>query len=51
MPPEGVLPGTDHTRYLVGSLVNGQKYRRIQEHTSQIDWTPPVVPNLWQVVP
>jgi Tol biopolymer transport system component len=50
--PCGVQPWGNRTRYLVGSLVTfgGKQYRCIEEHTSQIDWTPPVVPALWQVV-
>ena len=50
--PCGVQPWANRTRYLVGSLVTfgSQKYRCIQEHTSQSDWTPPAVPTLWVVV-
>ena len=50
--PCGVQPWVTQTIYVVGSLVTfgGKTYRCIQAHTSQVDWTPPVVPNLWQVV-
>jgi hypothetical protein len=35
--------------YAVGAVVtfNGSVYQCIQAHTSQSDWTPPVVPALW----
>lgn len=35
--------------YVVGDLVtfNGSTYKCIQSHTSQPDWSPPVVPALW----
>jgi hypothetical protein len=51
--PCGVLPWATQTIYVVGSLVTfgGKTYRCIQAHTSQSDWTPPLVPNLWEVVP
>jgi hypothetical protein len=50
--PCGVQPWVNRARYLVGSLVTfgSQKYRCIQEHTAQSDWTPPAVPTLWVVV-
>ena len=37
--------------YKVGDVVtyNGQSYKCLQAHTSQPDWTPPVVPALWQL--
>jgi hypothetical protein len=38
------------TFYSIGSLVTyqGPTYKCIQAHTSQPDWTPPIVPALWQ---
>lgn len=37
------------TAYTVGTIVEyGSKlWRNVQAHTSQLDWTPPVVPALW----
>ncbi len=52
-PPAGVQPwdGNFHP-YKVGDLVSfqGHIYKCIQAHTSQPDWSPPVVPALWQLV-
>lgn len=41
-----------NTAYAVGALVtfNGQEYKCIQAHTSQVGWEPPNVPALWQLV-
>src|SRR5205085_2921212 len=41
-----------NTAYKVGDLVifNGQEFRCIQAHTSQVDWQPPNVPALWSLV-
>jgi hypothetical protein len=41
-----------NTAYAVGALVtfNGQEYRCIQAHTSEVGWEPPNVPALWAPV-
>src|SRR5947209_17099298 len=41
-----------NTAYSVGQLVtfNGQTFKCIQAHTSQVGWEPPNVPALWQLV-
>src|SRR5712691_8922911 len=41
-----------NTSYAVGTLVtfNGQTFRCLQAHTSQVGWEPPNVPALWQPV-
>src|SRR6516162_3973103 len=41
-----------NTSYAVGALVtfNGQEFKCIQAHTSQVGWEPPNVPALWQLV-
>jgi len=41
-----------NTAYAVGALVtfNGQEFRCIQAHTSQVGWEPPNVPALWALV-
>ena len=52
-PIPGVTPwdGNFHP-YHVGDLVSfqGHVYKCIQAHTSQPDWSPPVVPALWQLI-
>jgi chitinase len=41
-----------NTAYAIGALVmfNGQEFKCIQAHTSQVGWEPPNVPALWQLV-
>src|SRR5215467_11284398 len=41
-----------NTAYATGALVtfNGQEFKCIQAHTSQVGWEPPNVPALWQLV-
>src|SRR5579863_5673889 len=41
-----------NTAYAAGALVifNGNEYKCIQAHTSQVGWEPPNVPALWQLV-
>jgi len=41
------------TQYNFGDIVvyEGARYKIIQPHTSQSDWTPPVVPALWGRIP
>src|SRR5258708_3217306 len=41
-----------NTAYSIGALVmfNGQEFKCIQAHTSQVGWEPPNVPALWQPV-
>lgn len=41
-----------NTNYTAGTLVtfNGQEFKCIQSHTSQVGWEPPNVPALWQPV-
>ncbi|HEV2991469.1 MAG TPA: carbohydrate-binding protein [Candidatus Angelobacter sp.] len=41
-----------NTAYSIGQLVtfNGQTFKCIQAHTSQVGWEPPNVPALWQLV-
>lgn len=41
-----------NTAYAAGALVtfNGQEFKCIQAHTSQVGWEPPNVPALWQLV-
>src|SRR5437660_9965963 len=41
-----------NTAYSIGQLVtfNGQTFKCIQAHTSQVGWEPPNVPALWQPV-
>lgn len=41
-----------NTAYAVGALVtfNGQEFKCIQAHTSEVGWEPPNVPALWQPV-
>src|SRR5437016_3780948 len=41
-----------NTSYAVGTLVtfNGQEFKCLQAHTSQVGWEPPNVPALWQPV-
>src|SRR5205823_14053681 len=41
-----------NTAYSIGALVmfNGQEFKCIQAHTSQVGWEPPNVPALWQLV-
>lgn len=42
-------PWTTATAYKVGDIVvfDGDPYKVVQAHTSQADWTPPVVPALF----
>lgn len=37
------------TAYTIGAIVEygGKLWRNVQAHTSQLDWTPPIVPALW----
>jgi hypothetical protein len=51
--PCGVTAWLPQTIYVVGSTVtfNGNTYRAIQAHTSQVGSEPNVAPALWQVVP
>lgn len=46
------LPWKTDTKYEVGDhrRHDGKVYKCLQAHTSQADWTPPVVPALWVVV-
>lgn len=46
------LPWEVGVKYVVGDRRrhDGKVYRCLQAHTSQADWTPPVVPALWVVV-
>lgn len=46
------LPWETDTKYAVGDRrrYDGKVYKCLQAHTSQADWTPPVVPALWVVV-
>jgi len=48
---DSVTPWANGTHYAVGAVVtfDGQTYQCIQAHTSQLDWTPPVVPALWGI--
>ncbi len=41
-----------NTAYTAGTLVtfNGQEFKCLQSHTSQVGWEPPNVPALWQPV-
>ncbi|HEV2990078.1 MAG TPA: carbohydrate-binding protein [Candidatus Angelobacter sp.] len=41
-----------NTTYTAGTLVtfNGQEFKCLQSHTSQVGWEPPNVPALWQPV-
>src|SRR5205807_2664809 len=41
-----------NTAYAAGALVmfNGQEFKCIQPHTSQVGWEPPNVPALWALV-
>ena len=51
-----VVPATVYTAWTSGAAVTigalrifkGVLYRCIQAHTTQIDWTPPIVPALWR---
>lgn len=49
-PPSGTTTWAPNVRYAVGAVVTyqGVRYRCLQAHTSQPDWTPPAVPALWQ---
>mgnify|MGYP005939311117 FL=1 len=46
------LPWETDTKYAVGDRRrhDGKVYKCLQAHTSQADWTPPVVPALWAVI-
>lgn len=46
------LPWETGTKYVVGDSrrYDSKVYKCLQAHTSQADWTPPVVPALWVVV-
>src|SRR5215472_12590593 len=51
-PAQSVPNWQPNTAYSVGALVlfNGQEFKCIQAHTSQVGWEPPNVPALWQPV-
>lgn len=48
-----LIPWVVNTAVAVGDIrvFEGQSYRCLQAHTTQIDWTPPLVPALWVIVP
>jgi hypothetical protein len=50
--PEAVAEWTAQTEYDLVSLVthDGQTYRCVQAHTSQVGWIPPALPALWSLV-
>ena len=49
---QAVTPWQPNTAYTVGELVtfNGQEFKCLQAHTSEVGWEPPNVPALWQPV-
>jgi hypothetical protein len=48
---QGILAWTANEAVVIGTqrTYSGQTYRCLQAHTTQVDWTPPAVPALWQV--
>src|SRR5947209_2827957 len=49
---QSVAPWAPGTTYPTNALVtfNGQEFKCIQGHTSQVGWEPPNVPALWGIV-